>query len=84
MRGPARTFVPPVSLFRMADPTPSGGTCPTTVPHSGRESSRKAALLYETALKRQAGQRRRPLGSEKSSRPVAQVQFSSSIRMRAS
>jgi hypothetical protein len=30
---------------------------PTTVPHSGRESSRRAAPLFETALSRQAGQR---------------------------
>jgi hypothetical protein len=39
------------------------GRCPTTVPHSGRESSRRAAPLCKTALARQAGQRRRPLGS---------------------
>jgi len=29
---------------------------PTTVPHSGRESSRRAAPLYKTALSRQAEQ----------------------------
>jgi hypothetical protein len=42
----------------------SGGTCvPTMVPHSGRESSKKAAPLFETAHVHQAGQRRRLLGS---------------------
>jgi hypothetical protein len=36
---------------------------PTTIPHSGRESSKWAAPLCETARSCQAGQRRRPLGS---------------------
>src|SRR5208283_3975848 len=34
----------------------SGGTCaPTTVPHSGRESSRRATPLFETMRRHQAG-----------------------------
>jgi hypothetical protein len=33
---------------------------PTTVPHSGRESSRRAAPLFKTMRRHQAGQRRRP------------------------
>ena len=39
------------------------GEYPTTIPHSGRESSNRAAPLYRTALSHQAGQRRHPLGS---------------------
>ena len=35
----------------------------TTVPHPGRGSSKKAAPLFETVHKHQAGQRRRPLES---------------------
>ena len=46
---------------------------PTTVPHSGRESSRRAAPLYKTALSCQAGQRRRPLGSVCPCRSTARV-----------
>jgi hypothetical protein len=44
---------------------------PTTVPHSGQESSKRAAPLCETAPSCQAGQRRRPLGIRMPRRRVA-------------
>ncbi len=57
---------------------------PTTVPHSGRESSRRAAPLFRTARVHQAGQRRRPLGSVGPSCRAAQAQLLAWLRTRAS
>jgi len=57
---------------------------PTTVPHPGRESSRRAAPLFETARVHQAGQRRRPLGSVGPSCRAAQAQLLARVRTWAS
>jgi hypothetical protein len=72
-----------VSAGSPCEPHIRRDTVPTTVPHSGRESSRRAAPLYKTARACQAGQRRRSLGSVGPSCPAAQA-YIRPIRSRAS
>jgi hypothetical protein len=58
---------------------------PTTVPHSGQESSRRVApLCGRRRSRRQAGQRRHPLGSACPSRLAPRAQPSQAIRTRVS
>jgi hypothetical protein len=72
-----------VSAGSPCEPHIRRDTVPTTVPHSGRESSRRAAPLYKTARVCQAEQRRRSLGSVGPNCPAAQA-YVRPIRSKAS